>query len=510
MKLIKSLVAVSIMALLVLSSCTLEEPAVKSSADVQLNDATTQLFARYVALGNSLTAGYQSAALTEKFQKQSYVKHIADQAGVGASFNQPLIAYPGLGSYTADGAGIMELQGFDASGNPVINPVPYAATSFNPAMPYASTDIMNLQAPYSNLGIPGIVLADLDSAITATNSYSHSGLIDPILRNPAFGNTNPIQQALMLQPTFVSVWIGNNDVLGYATSGGTSPAAPTDATVFQLLYTNMLNKVTSGGQGAKAVVANIPDVTSVPFFTTIGPKIAASLIAGSVPYPLAYQKSTDALTTGPATGQATTDDLLAGNVLITLVASPYASLIGQPTGAWYRYVAGKAGIPVSVLLSTMPAVDTTQAFGLDPRNPMPNALVLDPDEIAIAQQATADFNAAIAAVADQFGAPVVDANAFMKELAGGYKVAGVEFNASYITGGAFSLDGVHPNNIGYALLSNKFIDAINGKYGTNIPRVDIMKYMQDLQTASLSKVSQNVNINAFARVPELFGGKIIQ
>ncbi len=507
MKLIKSLIAISIMALLVLSGCTLEEPAVKSSADVQLNDATTQLFARYVSLGNSLTAGYQSGALTEKFQKQSFVKQIANQAGVGENFVQPLIAYPGLGSYTSVGAGIMELQGFDATGNPVINPVPYAATSFNPAMPYTSTDIMNYAAPYNNLGIPGIVLADLDSAITATDSYSHSGLVDPILRNPAFGNTNPIQQALMLQPTFVSVWIGNNDVLGYATSGGTNPTAPTDATVFQMLYTNMLNKVTSSGQGAKAVVANIPDVTSVPFFTTIGPKIAASLLANSIPYPVAYEKSTDNLATGGATGQATTDDLLAGNVLITLVASPYAGLIGQPTGAWYRYVAGKAGIPVSALLATMPAVDTTQAFGLHPQNPIPNALVLDPDEIAIAQQATSDFNTAIAAVAGQFDAPVVDINAFMKDLADGYKVSGLDFDASYLTGGTFSLDGVHPNNIGYALIANQFIDAINGKYNTNIPHVDVMKYMKELQTANMGKRAVN-KTNAFARIPELFGGEI--
>ncbi len=509
MKLINSLIAVGIMALLVLSGCTLEEPAVKSSADVQLNEATTQMFGQYVALGNSLTAGYQSGALTEKYQKNSFVKQIANQAGVGATFAQPLIAYPGLGSYTADGAGIMELQGFDATGNPVINPVPYAATSFNPAMPYTSTDIMSYAAPYNNLGIPGIVLGDLDSAVTAAESYSHSGLVDPILRNPAFGNTNPIQQALMLQPTFVSVWIGNNDVLGYATSGGTSPAAPTDAAIFQLLYTNMLNKVTSGGQGAKAVVANIPDVTSIPFFTTIGPKIAASLLANNIPYPVAYEKTTDNLATGVATGQATTDDLLAGNTLVTLVASSYAGLIGQPTGAWYRYVAGKAGIPVSVLLSTMPAVDTTQAFGLDPRNPLPNALVLDPDEIAIAQQATSDFNTAIASVAGQFDVPVVDMNAFMKDLADGYTVAGVDFNASYITGGVFSLDGVHPNNVGYALVANQFIDVINAKYSTNMPRVDVMKFMKDLQTASMSKRAVN-KTNAFARIPELFGGKILR
>jgi len=467
MKLIKSLIAVSIMALLVLSGCTLEEPAVKSSADVQVNDATTQLFARYVALGNSLTAGYQSGALTEKFQKHSFVKDIATQAGVGSDFVQPLIAYPGLGTYTALGAGVMELQGFDASGSPVINPVPYATAGFNPAMPYTSADIMNYAAPYSNLGIPGIVLGDLDSAVTAANSYSHSGLVDPILRNPAFGNTNPIQQALMLQPTFVSVWIGNNDVLGYATSGGTSPAAPTDATIFQLLYTNMLNKVTSGGQGAKAVVANIPDVTSIPFFTTVPYAVDPGT---GTPVALVIQ-ATDGIR------QATAEDL----ILLT-----GKSLIGDVSGTY-----GPAGVPV----------------GFDASAPLPTSVVLDKDEIVIAKQAVSDFNAAIDAVAAQFDVPVVDMNGFMKELAAGYVVAGLDFDASFITGGVFGLDGVHPNNVGYALVANQFIDVINTKYSTNIPPVDVMKLLQTQQAAQVSKTLAS-RPNVFEKIPEIFGGKI--
>ena len=50
-------------ALLILSGCKLEEPIVKKSTipPVSWGDAD---FTRYVALGNSLTAGYSSAALT--------------------------------------------------------------------------------------------------------------------------------------------------------------------------------------------------------------------------------------------------------------------------------------------------------------------------------------------------------------------------------------------------------------------------------------------------------------
>lgn len=469
MKLYKIFVIASIAALMIFSGCKLETPDITSSADVQLSDETESLFASYVSLGNSLTAGYQSGALTEKHQQYSYVKHIATQAGKGATFVQPLMGYPGLGAYTAQGAGVMELQGFDASGNPVIVPAPYSTAGFDPMNPYYSAEIMTHPAPYSNLGIPGIVLADLDSAISATNSYSQSGLIDPILRNinPAFGNSNPIKQALMLQPTFVSVWIGNNDVLGYATSGGTSPAEPTNAAVFELLYTNMLNKVTSGGTGAKAVVANIADVTTIPFFTTV--PYAVDPGAGT-PIALVIQ-ATDGIR------QATADDL----ILLT-----GKSLIGDVSGTY-----GPVGVPV----------------GFDASAPMPTSVVLDKDEIVIAQNAVSAFNTSIATVAAQFGVPVVDMNGFMKDLVEGIVVSGVELDAAFLTGGFASLDGVHPNNLGYAVIANEFIQVINATYNTNLSPVDITEFLKTPQNGSLAKrnLSQAEN---FLAIPEIFGGKV--
>lgn len=467
MKLNKFLGIAAVVMLVFISSCKLDTPGVTSSADVDRTAETSALFASYVALGNSLTAGYQSGALTEKYQQFSYPKHIATQAGKSASFTQPLLAYPGLGAYTAQGAGVLELQGFDTSGNPVIAPVPYVTAGFNPLNPYLSPDIMNLAAPYSNLGIPGTVLGDLDSAITAANSYSHSGLIDPILRNPAFGNTNPISQALMLQATFVSVWIGNNDVLGYATSGGTSPAEPTNATAFELLYTNMLNKVTSGGSGAKAIVANIPDVTSIPYFTTVPYAVDPGT---GTPVALVIQ-ATDGVR------QATAEDL----ILLT-----GQGIIGDVSGTY-----GPAGVPV----------------GFDLSAPMPTSVVLDKDEIAIAKTAVAAFNTSISTVSAQFGVPVVDMNSYMKELADGIVVAGVELDAGFITGGVFSLDGVHPNNLGYALIANQFIEVINGTFNTNLAPVDITEFLKTPQNGNLAKQDPNQAKN-FLAIPEIFTGKV--
>ena len=45
-----------------------------------------------------------------------------------------------------------------------------------------------------------------------------------------------------------------------------------------------------------------------------------------------------------------------------------------------------------------------------------------------------------------------------------------------MTGGLFSLDGVHPNDLGYALMANTMIDAINSRFGCFVPPVNPLTY----------------------------------
>ena len=46
----------------------------------------------------------------------------------------------------------------------------------------------------------------------------------------------------------------------------------------------------------------------------------------------------------------------------------------------------------------------------------------------------------------------------------------------FVTGGGFSLDGVHPTPRGYAYAANLAIQAINNRYGGTIPQVLIGNY----------------------------------
>ena len=54
----------------------------------------------------------------------------------------------------------------------------------------------------------------------------------------------------------------------------------------------------------------------------------------------------------------------------------------------------------------------------------------------------------------------------------GYNYGTGSLNSTYATGGAFSLDGVHPTARGNAVISNHIIEVINTGFNANIPAVD--------------------------------------
>ena len=79
------------------------------------------------------------------------------------------------------------------------------------------------------------------------------------------------------------------------------------------------------------------------------------------------------------------------------------------------------------------------------------------------------FNAIIRETANQTGSALADINALLRPVASnGYNIGGITFTEEYITGGTFSLDGVHPQPLGYAVAANVFIDAINDTYDADI------------------------------------------
>jgi hypothetical protein len=462
---------------LALGSCQpeLEEPkASPGSAD----------FSRYIAVGNSLTAGFMDNGLYREGQLNSYPAILAEQFRKvgGGDFVQPLFT-----EAQANGSGYVSLVGFTpATATALSSPITAPVTT-NLALRSGSTATRPLYTkftdPVNNLGVPGIRMSDID--IPGYGSTQGNPYFERITPDATPTQTYR-QRVTASNPTFFTFWLGNNDVLGYATAGGGANTI-TPVADFTARANAILDNLTANG--AKGVVALIPNVTNVPFFTTVGPSFRATLALNNVPSAAPFVYTTGTLAPGQPNTRVTSnlanirDASGNGNLLLTLTASPYLGFYGRPSGKYWRdfYQQARPTLPptipnLTVFLAAM-QVDTLQPFGQSSGNPFPSILVLDATEQGLVSTATTDFNNALRAKADSKGLAIFDANTFFGQVAGsGFATNAVTNTAGFIRGNLFSLDGVHPTPRGYAVVANEMIQVINAKYGSTIPFVNANNY----------------------------------
>jgi lysophospholipase L1-like esterase len=385
-------------------------------------------FSKYVAFGDSLTAGYSSSALARTYQLNSYPALIYRQAkGTATGFEQPLISDPGIsGLAVCNGAnppapcGILRLVSLGVS--PTIVPTAGRGVPLN----------LTLGRPYDNIAVPGATVHDL-----LTTRFG--GFHDVILRNnPANPDTaaTQLQEGLVLRPTFATLWIGNNDALAAATSGRVIDGVTlTPLASFEADYRAIANAIAASG--AKMAIANIPDVTSIPFVTTVSrfvpnPQTGQPVVIGGQTVPLLGPD-------GP---------LQAGDFVLLTATTELAQGRGIPAAL------GGSGVGLS------------------------DAAVLSASEVATIRARVNGYNAVIRAVANEKSAAFVDANTVLTNLAvHGITVGGISYGSGFLTGGVFSYDGVHPTAFGYAYIANLFIDAINDKFGNDIPLVNLYPFV---------------------------------
>ena len=170
----------------------------------------------FVAVGNSLTAGYADGALYRTGQENSFPNIMAGQfekAG-GGEFTQPLVD-DNLGGLLLSGTQIAAnrfVLSVDQNGNP--GPTRLEGTP--------TTDVANqLASPFGNMGIPGAKSYHLVAPGYGSLAGVAQGLANPYFARIATSETATVAgDAASLAPSFFALWIGNNDILGYATSGG--------------------------------------------------------------------------------------------------------------------------------------------------------------------------------------------------------------------------------------------------------------------------------------------------
>ncbi|TDN95643.1 GDSL-like lipase/acylhydrolase family protein [Salegentibacter sp. 24] len=469
-------------------------------------------FSRYVALGNSLTAGYADNALYITGQENSYPNILVQQFEKTQDVEE--FAIP----YMNDNAGGLLLGGTQITSNRLVlavdasdNPSPQVYTGMQ-----ATTEVGNiLQGPFNNMGIPGAKSYHLVAPGYGNVQGVAVGTANPyFVRFASSPETTVLADALAQNPTFFSLWIGNNDVLGYATSGGTGefqlnnldPSTYgendiTDPNAFAGVYAQMVQALSASASGG--VLINIPDVAAVPFFNTI-PNNRLELDAETAANLTGYFQAVSQVFAGGLIQQgvpAEQAQALASQYAITFSEGPNRFLIDvEPSDS--NPLGFRQMTPDEKLLLTIDRAALAQGYGavsLSPQvmqilgalqqgqtptqeeanalfgavNGIDDADALDEAELANVRQATAAYNDAIEATAVANNLGYVDARELLNQLAEG----GIAFDAGiitseFVTGGAFSLDGIHLTPRGNAVMANEIIEVINTTYNAQVPKVN--------------------------------------
>lgn len=406
---------------------------------------------KYVSIGNSITAGFADAALYYDGQQVSYPNLLAEQLKSigGGNFVQPLTPAGSVGVGSSLNAKLMLGYKTDCKNVTGLSPIPAAAMG---DISILSTGIAS-QGPFNNMGVPG---AKMITAVypgygnPANGPGNYNPFFTRMLEPSEFATASMLGKAQAQNATFFSLFLGNNDVLGYATSGGASdaitPSAGNPGIGFDASVDLIVNAMTANG--AKGIIGNIPDVTNIPYFTT-------------VPYNGLTLDATQAAALSAAYAPLGISFTAGANAFMIRDAS-------APGGV------RKMKSTELVLLST--PQDSLKCAGWGSQKPLADQFVLTETEVALVQSAVAAYNVKLKALADAKGLAFVDVNNFMLQCKKGVMYNGINTTTTFVSGGAFSLDGIHLTPRGNALLANEFIKAINSRYGATIPQLDATKY----------------------------------
>jgi len=439
---------------LLFSAC---KPSVNVTTPPKAGDV---VFTNYMAIGCSFTAGYADSSLTVSGQLNSYPQRIFEQLetikdgnGAAGPFIQPLVT--GDNGYPSPKFVLGTLHNCDGTTRmgPIRNPLPLDSNgSWHYTSPVNNGQINNTAIPY-------IRVADYPVAgYAGLNKYAQRMYYD-VSKRPL---DELYSRVYNLHPTFFTLWLGSNDVLGYALAGGqgngTGEAVPVtlniyneeDITPFQVfadIYDSILTAISS--TTASGAVLNIPDITALPYFTVVP---SNGLI-------ITRQSHADSL-----------HDIYKAKGFDIIFQEGKNQYIVKDNNDEIRQ-----SVPGELILQSIPH-DSIVCAGWGSSKPIPREYVLTTEELQHIRTAVDNFNGNIRQQCLLRKLCYVDINAFMKTLSSGMAYNGIMYSTEYISGGAFSLDGVHLNPRGNALIANYVLNAINTFYHSTAPLTDANKY----------------------------------
>lgn len=394
---------------------------------------------RYVALGDSLTAGIASASYMDYYQQRAYPQRLATQAGAGL-LEGPFVAPPGF-------TPILVLNS--------LSPLSIGPTDFPPPEDLLNDYLYNLQnqVPYENLGISGANTGDIftktGNALNLVGGNFENAPYDITLRIPQQPHPDTGElvdftamiAAIAQEPTFLTVWAGNNDVLRAVTAATPIDGITmTEVEQFTADYATLIGGLATSLPDTDIVVLNVfGDARWIPFTTTTPTTLDITGVG-----------------TVPVMGE---NGPLEPGDYVTL---PGGSMLAQGMGL---PIEGSPPLPEDLNLQTgAPGV------------------ILRAAEIEIINERMAVYNTIIAATAAQFSnVHLLDINPTLEALnTGTYQTfGGITLTEDFLLGGVFSYDGFHPQQVGQAVIAVELIDYINAEFNASIPQIDMYSVLTE-------------------------------
>jgi hypothetical protein len=388
------------------------------------------LFARYVAMGNSITAGFQSGGINDSTQMESYAVMLAGQAG--AQFNAPLLRSPGC-------------------------PPPFVAP-FGPRIANLADDTCLLRdpavrGPVQNVAVPGAQIASALDFEVAANA----------LTTLILGGRTQVEAMRDADPTLVSVWLGNNDALAAAIAG--IPALLTPLQAFSAQAEAVAAEI-AATNAQDAILLGVVDAVA-----------AAPILQPGAYFWALYQQDTGAFGGKPvldncapvdfATGQP--NPLAANMVSFAIVADVNFPAISCDPATY------PAGVPTQHLLTveeqqvvrTRVAEFNAVLEGIADAN---GWIYIDPTALFVpALMDGPPFNRIRKCQALQTLPPGATMEQFQQAVLQSCPVPPEFGGAPNFFGDWISFDGVHPAAPAHEALTNAIIARLNAKHGLSIP-----------------------------------------
>ncbi len=388
------------------------------------NPAGGAMFRSYVSLGNSITAGFQSGGINDSTQRRAYPVLLAQS--MGTPFIYPSLNMPGCPPPVAN----------FQTGALVGPPVPGGCALRNTSLGVFSDHVNNVAVPGASAIDPTLPTTSCCSALTTF----------------ILGGMTQVQRALQAKPTFATVWMGNNDVLGPALAGILTPtpgitAGVTPLSAFVPAYASMMSQLTTGAPGLKGVLIAVVQVSHAAALTpgyiiAASPQLQGAISVASCGIPGCVQVMPN------CTGSPSLIDLIR---LIPQIQAFVQS--GGTTGHPPVISCVKGQFPPSPLVGDIFVLDSAEQVSL----------------LGTINQ----YNAYIKAKADSLGWAYYDPNTLLNawDQSGAVPLAPNFLSPTQPFGQYVSLDGIHPSSAAHVAIANDLIAAINGKFGTNLRNV---------------------------------------